>query len=105
MDFSSVYTEVFKTVWWLYATALLVGLLEAPWFKGTVGEAWGTFAAWVRLPADNYHRIHNVTLPTPDGTMQVDHVVVSGKCALTPVLGILLQYIIGDNPRKWGILK
>jgi len=77
MDFSSILKGPLHTLCWVIPVLLLGLLLRSPWFKGMIGEAWGTFAAWVRLPADNYHRIHNVTLPTPDGTMQIDHIFVS----------------------------
>ncbi len=33
--------------------------------------------ARLRLPADTYHPFHNVTLPTLDGTTQIDHIFVS----------------------------
>jgi hypothetical protein len=45
--------------------------------KGVFGEALVRFSARLRLPAETYHPIHNVTLPTPDGTTQIDHLFVS----------------------------
>lgn len=51
--------------------------LRSPWFKGLAGEALVALAAKLRLPASTYHRLHNVTLPTPDGTTQIDHIFVS----------------------------
>lgn len=48
-----------------------------PSLKGRLGETNINF--WVKrlLDQDFYHLIPNVTLPTPDGTTQIDHVIVS----------------------------
>ncbi len=52
-------------------------LFLLPKLKGRLGEASINF--WVRRLLDQniYHLIPNVTLPTPDGTTQIDHVIVS----------------------------
>lgn len=76
MDYTPMASQLFK-LWWLAPLSLLIGLLKTPWFKGVLGEAKIKFAARLLLPADVYHRIHNITLPTPDGTTQIDHVFVS----------------------------
>lgn len=44
--------------------------------KGASGEAQGAFGMFLFLPKD-YVVLHNVTVPTPKGTTQIDHVVVS----------------------------
>ncbi len=44
--------------------------------KGLVGETAVMVAAKLLLPSD-YSMFHNVTLRTPDGTTQIDHVFVS----------------------------
>lgn len=77
MDYSPIVYEALKLLWWLVPATLVIGFLKSPWFKGLCGEALVKFAAKLRLPADAYHRIHNVTLATPDGTTQIDHVFVS----------------------------
>jgi hypothetical protein len=76
MNLSSAIGEVLK-LWWIIPTLLVIGVLNSPWFKGVFGEALVKFAARLRLPSDTYHSFHNVTLPTPDGTTQIDHVFVS----------------------------
>ena len=77
MDSSLIIYNALKGLWWLIPLALLIGFLKSPWFKGIVGEALVKVVAKFRLPAETYHRIHNVTLPTPDGTTQIDHIFVS----------------------------
>ncbi|MDO9542320.1 MAG: NERD domain-containing protein [Kiritimatiellia bacterium] len=48
-----------------------------PRIKGRLGEASINFWAKRLLDQSVYHLIANVILPTPDGTTQIDHVVVS----------------------------
>jgi hypothetical protein len=62
---------------WIILILLALAGLNSAWIKGSLGEASIKFSAWLRLPADTYHAIHNVTLPTPDGTTQIDHIFVS----------------------------
>jgi predicted RNA-binding Zn-ribbon protein involved in translation (DUF1610 family) len=76
MDYSPIVNQVFK-LFWLLPVIFVIGIFKTPWFKGIVGEALVKFAAKLRLPKHIYHPIHNVTLPTPDGTTQIDHIFVS----------------------------
>ncbi len=46
-------------------------------FKGMVGEGIVNFSAKLWLDKEKYHLIKNVTLPTADGSTQIDHVIVS----------------------------
>jgi restriction system protein len=57
--------------------AILAGLLKSALFKGWIGEQMVRLAARFLLDKDIYHSIHNVTLPTLDGTTQIDHIFVS----------------------------
>jgi hypothetical protein len=62
---------------WLILLAVLAAIVQSPWFKGVVGEWLVRFAAWIRLDKSEYRALHDVTLLTPDGTTQIDHVIVS----------------------------
>jgi len=53
-------------------------LLRLPVVKGLVGELLVVLMLRLFPDKDRYHRLHNVTLPTIDGTTQIDHVVISG---------------------------
>ena len=77
MDYVSVLGNALGAIWWLIPLVLIAGVLKTPRFKGVVGESLVKLAARARLPADVYHPVHNVTLRTPDGTTQFDHVFVS----------------------------
>jgi len=62
----------------ILGTIIVLGLiLKSPWFKGRFGEGTVKFSFKMLLDKDKYHIINNVTLPTEDGTTQIDHIVVS----------------------------
>lgn len=76
MDYSAIINEMFK-LWWVIPFLLSIAILQTPWFRGMFGEALVRFFAWFLLPKNTYHSVHNVTLPTPDGTTQIDHIFIS----------------------------
>jgi hypothetical protein len=45
--------------------------------KGWVGEVQGTLAKKIFLDSQIYIDLNNVTIPTTNGTTQIDHVIVS----------------------------
>jgi len=45
--------------------------------KGWIGEKLTTLGMWAMLDKNIYHRFDNVIVNTPNGTTQVDHVLVS----------------------------
>jgi len=73
--------SIFKTViykfWWLFPVLILLSIFKTRWFKGLVGEMLVRLSANFFLDKKIYRAIHNVTLNTPDGTTQIDHVFVS----------------------------
>jgi len=76
MDFSPL-APLAPTLFWLLPLAVAIGLLKSPWVKGYLGELLVRLTAHWRLDKQTYRRLHNVTLPTPDGTTQIDHVFLS----------------------------
>jgi ribosomal protein S27AE len=76
MNYFPIVNQVLK-LWWIIPILLVITVFKTPLFKGLLGEVLVKLAARFRLPADTYHPIHNVTLPTPDGTTQIDHIFVS----------------------------
>ena len=77
MDFSLVFAQVWGTLGWLIPVALLIGVLKSPWGKGQIGELMVWLLAHLQLDKTVYRSLHNVTLDTPDGTTQIDHVFIS----------------------------
>ena len=60
--------------------------------KGALGELAVRLGTALTLPSPEYWRYHNVTLPTADGTTQIDHVIVS-------VFGVFV--VETKNMRGW----
>lgn len=60
----------------MVAIAIAIKLF-APKIKGRVGEGLVNLAAKLRLDPDVYHLFHDVTIPSLNGTTQIDHVIVS----------------------------
>lgn len=77
MDITPIINQLFSVLWYLIPLTLLAGLLKSPWFKGVLGEFQVNLFLKLFLSKDKYHLIKNVTLPTEDGTTQIDHVLVS----------------------------
>ncbi|MCP1618869.1 topoisomerase-like DNA binding C4 zinc finger protein [Pseudomonas sp. SLBN-26] len=77
MDFTPFIAQVWTTFAWFIPLMILIGLLKSPLGKGYVGERLVRLFAHWQLDRQTYHRLHNVTLNTPDGTTQIDHVFLS----------------------------
>lgn len=101
MDYSLIINEIFK-LWWVVPILLVVRIFSSPWFKGLTGEVLVKFAARLRLPAEIYHPIHNVMLPTPDGTTQIDHIFVSCFGIFVVETKNMKGWIFGgENQAQW----
>ena len=77
MDLTPVINQFIHAFWFLFPIAALAVIIKTPWFKGVVGEFIVNIAARIFLNKNEYHLIKNVTLPTEDGTTQIDHIIVS----------------------------
>jgi len=45
--------------------------------RGWLGEKIATFGMWALLDQTIYHRVDNAIIPAPNGTTQIDHILVS----------------------------
>ena len=77
MDISTMFGPIIQQLWWLFALAIIISILKTPLLKGYLGELMVRLSARLLLDKDLYRAIHNVTLNTPDGTTQIDHIFVS----------------------------
>lgn len=75
MDYSPLLKPLLQ-LWWVIPILVLIGIIKSPWFKGTVGETLVRISSRLALPSKTYHSLHNVTLPSLDGSTQIDHVVI-----------------------------
>lgn len=77
MDYSPIVNQATSGMVWLLLLATIIAFFKSPFFKGFIGEAAVRISANLLLDKNQYKAIHNVTLPTPDGTTQIDHIFVS----------------------------
>ena len=102
MDFSPLLKPVISALWWLIPLAILAGIFQSPWFKGFFGEVLVRLSAKFLLDSAEYLPIHNVTLPTPDGTTQIDHIFVSSYGVFVVETKNFSGWIFGnENQATW----
>lgn len=105
LDFSSILSSIFSSllqVWYLAPIALLVLFFKSPFGKGIVGEFIVNLSAKIFLNKEEYHLIKNVTLPTDDGTTQIDHIIVSKYGIFVVETKNMKGWIFGaEKQRTW----
>ena len=77
MDPVSIISHFISGIWYFLPILIIIVFLKTPWFKGWFGEAIVNLLALLLLDKNRYHRINNVTLPSENGTTQIDHIIVS----------------------------
>lgn len=77
MDLILNLNTAFGAYLWLIVLTILIAFFKSPFMKGVFGEGMVNFAATLFLDKKKYRLFKNVTLPTQDGTTQIDHVIVS----------------------------
>lgn len=77
MDLNNIFIQAFapaiSAMWWLVPLSLLLAFLKSPFMKGVFGEFQVNLLANLMLDKQHYTLFKNVTLPTEDGTTQIDH--------------------------------
>lgn len=102
MDFTPIIAQVWGAFSWVIPLMLLVGLLKSPWAKGQIGELLVRLFAHWQLDKQTYRRLHNVTLNTPDGTTQIDHVFLSPYGIFVLETKNMNGWIFGsENQAQW----
>jgi len=102
IDFGTLFSQLFSTYWWLLPLFILAALFKSAWFKGVMGEAMVNLAARLFLNKNDYHLIKNVTIPTEDGTTQIDHVIVSRFGVFVVETKNMKGWIFGsENQKTW----
>jgi hypothetical protein len=96
--------ELLLSAWYLVAILVLLSIASTPWFKGIMGELMITVLARWKLNRQVYHLINNVTLPTEDGTTQIDHIIVSVYGVFVIETKNLRGWIFGrPNQKNWTL--
>ena len=102
MDITPLVHQILGTLWYLAPIVVLVGVVKSPWFKGIFGEFQVNLATRLRLPRAEYHLIKNVTLPSGNGTTQIDHIIVSRYGVFVVETKNMKGWIFGNpNQKTW----
>ena len=97
-----IITPVLHALWWLLPLVLLAALLQSAAFKGAFGEKLVKSSAHWLLKEPEYLHFHNVIVPTPDGTTQIDHIFVSAYGIFVVETKNLRGWIFGgENDATW----
>ncbi len=89
-------------LWFLIPIGILASVLKSPWFKGIIGEFMVNLAAKLLLDKTKYHLLKNVTLPTDNGTTQIDHVIISKYGIFVVETKNMKGWIFGSqNQKNW----
>ncbi len=100
MDFTPLMSQILGLLWYLIPLAILATVLKSPWFKGKVGEFIVNLSAKFLLDKQKYHLIKNVTLPTEDGSTQIDHLIVSQYGVFVVETKNMKGWIFGESHQK-----
>lgn len=102
MDYSPIINQIVGVLWYLIPIAVFGVVFKSPWFKGVVGEFIVNLSAKLLLDKGKYRLIKNVTLPTEDGSTQIDHVIVSEYGIFVVETKNMKGWIFGSpNQKAW----
>jgi len=102
MDFSFLYIALFNAAWYLIPILIFSIIIKSAWFKGVMGEWMVNLLIKIFLNKKQYYLIKNVTLPTTDGTTQIDHVIVSRYGIFVVETKNIKGWIFGsEKQRQW----
>jgi hypothetical protein len=77
MDLTIYLNMMLSAAWYLIPIFIFAVIIKSAWFKGVLGEWQVNLLIKFFLNKNEYHLIKNVTLPTDDGTTQIDHIIIS----------------------------
>jgi len=97
-----VFLKSIAQVWYLVPIFIVVKIFKSNWFKGVMGE-YLVNRSLSKLPHSHYTLLKDVTLPTKDGSTQIDHVVVSTFGIFVVETKNMQGWIFGsENQRQWN---
>jgi len=100
IDFGVLFEQLISSYWWAIPLFVLIAIFKSPWFKGVMGEFMVNMAARLLLDKTKYHLIKNVTIPTEDGTTQIDHIIVSRYGVFVVETKNMKGWIFGSERQK-----
>ncbi len=74
---TNIVFSLLSNFWFIFLILFLIIFLRSPVGKGMIGELLVRLSARFLLDRDKYKMLNDITLPTKDGTTQIDHIIVS----------------------------
>lgn len=105
MDFIALFVSFFSQFWYIGFFFIFAAVIKSAWFKGVLGELLVNFLLNKFLDKRQYTLIKNVTLPTEDGTTQIDHIVVSQFGVFVIETKNMKGWIFGNAKQKMWTQK
>lgn len=105
MDLSIIISQFLKAALYFIPIVVLIVVMKSPAFKGWLGESALNLSTKFLLDKNKYHLIKSVTLPTEDGTTQVDHIIVSVFGVFVVETKNMKGWIYGGQHQKTWIQK
>lgn len=84
----------------LIVLAILISLFKTPFVKGLIGELIVNILTRFMLDKNTYKLLKNITLPTADGSTQIDHIIVSKYGIFVVETKNYNGWIYGDEKQK-----
>ncbi|MFM4961087.1 nuclease-related domain-containing protein [Aeromonas caviae] len=100
MDITAAIAPLLTQLWFLLPLLLIATLLKTAWFKWMVGEWFINLCIRLFLDKREYRLLKDVTLPTPQGSTQIDHVIVSRFGVFVIETKNMKGWIFGDPRHK-----
>jgi len=102
MDLSIYLNMMIRAAWYLLPIFIFAIVIKSAWFKGIIGKWQVNLLIKFFLDKNEYHLIKNVTLPTDDGTTQIDHIIVSKYGVFVVETKNMKGWIFGsENHKQW----
>ena len=100
--FAPIIDQLIAQMGYILPVLVIITIIKTSWFKGKVGEFWINTNVKMRLDEKVYRLIKNVTLPTDDGSTQIDHIVVSVYGVFVIETKNMKGWIFGgEHQRTW----
>ena len=102
MDLTPMIASIVTVLGYFLPLILLTTVAKSAWFKGWFGELMVSCTLRLLLDRKQYHLINHVTLPTEDGSTQIDHILVSRFGVFVVETKNMKGWIFGStNQKQW----
>jgi predicted RNA-binding Zn-ribbon protein involved in translation (DUF1610 family) len=101
LDFSVIIASLLQ-LWWLIPIVIIALFFKSSTGKGILGEGMLNFFLNVSLNKEEYKLLKDATLPTHDGTTQIDHIIVSRYGIFVIETKNMKGWIFGsEHQKRW----